>query len=199
MAQLYYRYGVLNSAKSANLIMAVHNYDKKNRRVIVLKPKIDTRSKPNIVESRVGISHSCIDFDKNENLFELVNTLNSKDIIHAVFVEEVQFITKEQAKQLHKIVHKLNIPTLGYGLKNTYIDGELFEGSKAMLFYADKIEEIKDVCEYCDKKATQNLRVVNGQPVYSGETIQIGNVNSDLEEYYVPVCGHHYYHPELKK
>ncbi|MBD3949399.1 thymidine kinase, partial [Aerococcaceae bacterium zg-1292] len=56
---------------------------------------------------------------------------------------------------------------------------------------ADKIEEIKTICWFCDKKASMNLRMVNGEPVYEGEQIQIGG-----NESYLPVCRKCYHQPK---
>ncbi|MCT7831455.1 MAG: thymidine kinase, partial [Lactobacillus iners] len=44
---------------------------------------------------------------------------------------------------------------------------------------------------YCGHKATMNLRINNGVPVYEGEQVQIGG-----DESYYPVCRHHYFNPE---
>ena len=57
-------------------------------------------------------------------------------------------------------------------------------------YYMLIIEEIKTICWYCHKKASMNMRVVDGKPVYTGEQIQIGG-----NESYYPVCRYHYSHP----
>ena len=49
-----------------------------------------------------------------------------------------------------------------------------------------KIEEIKTVCEKCDRKATMNLRTVDGKAVYEGDQVQIGD-----SEYHA-VCSYHH-------
>lgn len=197
-SKLYFKYGTLNSSKSSNLLMTAHNYESQGKRVLILKPKTDTRSTSNMVESRVGISHECIDISTNDNIINIIkendNIINNP--LHALLIEEAQFLSKEQVKQLHYIAHEMDIPVLAYGLKNTYIDGQLFEGSSALLFYADSLQEIKTVCQWCERKATQNLRVVDGEPIYDGEPIQIGDI-SQSKEYYIPVCGHHYFNPKL--
>ena len=51
-----------------------------------------------------------------------------------------------------------------------------------LLELADAIDELKTVCQYCNKKATLNMRLRNGIPINVGESIQIG------DEAYVPVC-----------
>ena len=63
-----------------------------------------------------------------------------------------------------------------------------------MAVHADKIDEVKTICWFCNKKATMNLRILNGQPQYVGDQVQIGG-----NESYLPVCRYHYLHPDLKQ
>ena len=194
MSKLYFRYGAMNSSKSANLLMVAHNYEEQGKKVIIFKPSLDTRSGESLVKSRVGIEHICKDICKDFNFYEYMKDAQDID---CVLVDESQFCTKEQIKQLTQVADKLNIPVLCYGLKNTYIDGELFEGSAALLYYADSIEEIKTVCQYCNRKAIMNLYLINGQPIYQGNKVQIGDVKG--EEKYVSVCREHYFNtPKIK-
>ncbi|MDO5742558.1 MAG: thymidine kinase, partial [Vagococcus sp.] len=94
-------------------------------------------------------------------------------------------------EQLAEIVDELDIPVMAFGLKNDFMN-ELFEGSKYLLLYADKIEELKTICWFCHRKAIMNLRISDGKPVYAGEQIQIGG-----NEAYFPVCRKHYKDPKL--
>ena len=120
-----------------------------------------------------------------------VNKMDRK--IYCVLIDEAQFLKKEHVLQLIKIVDELNIPVMAFGLKNDFRN-ELFEGSKYLLIYADKIEEMKTICWFCPHKATMNLRIHNGKAVYEGEQVQIGG-----NESYYPVCRKHYFHPQLKQ
>lgn len=109
-----------------------------------------------------------------------------------VLVDEAQFLDKDHVLQLAKIVDELDIPVMGFGLKNDF-QNELFEGSKYFLLYADKIEEMKTICWFCPRKAVMNLRIdENGKPVYTGEQIQIGGNDS-----YYPVCRKCHSNPPL--
>lgn len=92
-----------------------------------------------------------------------------------------------------RVVDDLDVPVMAFGLKNDFRN-ELFEGSKYLLLLADKIEEIKTICWYCSKKAIMVLRMVEGEPVYEGEQLQIGG-----NESYIPVCRKHYFHPLKNK
>lgn len=197
MAKLHFKYGCMESSKSANLLMTVHNYESQGKEVILLKPSLDTRSRTGKIESRIGLSHDCIDIDKDTNILDLLNvkSVNSLDTISAIIVDESNFLTKEQVKQLAYICDEYDIPIITYGLKNSYLDGELFEGSAALLYYAEKIEEIKTVCK-CGRKATMNLRILNGKPIYDGNIINCGDTK-EAEDYYVPVCRKHYFNPQI--
>ncbi|NFH40855.1 thymidine kinase [Clostridium sporogenes] len=195
MAQFYYKYGTMDSSKTANLLMAVHSYETKGDKVLILKPKTDTRSKSNIIESRIGLSHPCMDIHNNFDILDYVT--GSKDKIDAVFIDECQWLTLNQIIDLCRIVDTLNIPVLAYGLKNSYVKNELLEGAKYLLYYADKIEEIKNVCVYCGKKAIMNLRILNDNPIYNGNTTHIGDIK-ETKDYYIPVCRNHYLNPTIK-
>lgn len=193
MAKLYFRYGCLNSSKTANMLMVAHNYKEQDKKVLIFKPAVDTRTEKGIVKSRVGIETEAIVFNKEFNLYEYIREhIDAK----AILVDEAQFLTKEQVKELAIVADDFNIPVLCYGLKNTYVDGELFDGVKALIFYADKLEEVKTECYFCSKKATQNLRVIDGKPIYEGDFIKIGDINK-CEEYYISTCRKHYFSPPL--
>lgn len=194
MAKLFFKYGAMDSSKTANLLMTVHNYESQEADVLIFKPIDDTRSSRGMVESRVGLSHSCIDILKTDNLKNIYIKESKKNInIQAILIDESQFLTKQQVKQLCNIVDDFNIPVICFGLKNSYIDGELFEGSAALLYYAEKLEEIKNVC-YCGKKATMNLRILNGKPIYNGDIVNCGDTKTG-DDYYTSVCRKHYYNP----
>ncbi|WLR41689.1 thymidine kinase [Bacillus carboniphilus] len=181
MAQLFFKYGAMNSGKSIEILKVAHNYEEQNKPVLIFTSAVDTRDEVGYVSSRIGLRRKalCI-FDKT-NIYDMVKKYDPKP--YCVLVDEVQFLKKDHVLQLAEIVDKLKIPVMGFGLKNDF-QNELFEGSKYMLIYADKIEEMKTICWFCQKKATMNLRVDGqGKPVYTGDQIQIGGNDS-----YYPVC-----------
>ena len=196
MAKLYFRYGAMNSAKTANLLMVAHNYQNQGKNVIILKPDKDTRWNMTIeVKSRAIVDpQEAISVSGSEDLKKLVEDLLKEQSIFAILVEEAQFLAKDQVRQLAIIVDEHNIPVLCYGLRCSYIDGELFEGSSALLYWADTIEEVKNVCMYCSGKATKTLLKVNGIPQYRGEQVIMGDVVGD-EIVFTPVCRRHYLNP----
>jgi thymidine kinase len=198
ISQLYLRYGAMNCGKSAHLLMVAHNYEEQEKRVLLFKPFSDTRSAKGFIESRTGMKHECIDIDEHFNFSTYINTLVSHHKqIDCILIDEGHWLTKEQVKQLCNTVDYVNIPIIIYCLKNSYVDGELLEGVKYLLYYADKIEELKTVCVWCDKKSIMNLRILNGKPIYDGNTTHVGDVEVG-EDFYLPTCRKHYFNPVLK-
>ena len=190
MAQLFFKYGAMNSGKSIEIIKVAHNYEEQNKKVIIFTPAIDDRYKTGYVASRIGLKRKAIPIHDDTNIFEIVE--KQKDELSCVLIDEVQFVSKEHVLQMAKIVDELNIPVMGFGLKNDF-QNNLFEGSKYMLLYADKIEEMKTICWFCEKKAIMALRVdENNRPVREGDQIQIGGNDS-----YYPVCRRHHKNPPL--
>jgi len=196
MAKLYFRYGAMNSAKTANLLMVAHNYKNQNKNIVILKPDKDTRWGMTVeVKSRaIADSQEAISVSSSQNMLELIYEILETQEIAAILVEEAQFLSKEQVRQLAIIVDEKNIPVLCYGLRCSYIDGALFEGSEALMYWADTIEEIKNVCIYCSSKATKNLLRIKGVPQYSGTQVIMGDIDGD-EIKFSPVCRKHYLNP----
>jgi len=197
MAKLYFRYGAMNSGKTANLLMVADNYLKQGKEVLILKPNKDTRWDMVMVKSRaIREALPATLVADGEDLFVLVENKHKQTPLNAVLVEEAQFLTAKQVRDLAIVVDELNLPVLCYGLRCSFIDGELFSGSAALMYWADTIEEIKNVCQFCNRKATMNLLKINGVPQYGGESsVVIGDVEGGDEVLFTPVCRHHYLHP----
>ncbi|MCL1631283.1 thymidine kinase [Sporolactobacillus sp. CPB3-1] len=191
MAQLFFKYGAMNSGKSIEIIKVAHNYEEQGKSVLLFTSGVDNRDEVGSISSRIGFKRRAIPIFAGTDIFAAV-----KDHLpapHCVLIDEVQFLSKKHVLQLADIVDQLHIPVMGFGLKNDFRN-ELFEGSKYMLLYADKIEEMKTICWFCERKATMNLRIdENGKPIYTGDQIQIGG-----NESYYPVCRHCYHHPPIR-
>ncbi|PWF99517.1 thymidine kinase [Levilactobacillus bambusae] len=189
MAQLFYTYGAMNSGKTMEILKVAHNYEEQGKHVLILTSGLDDRKGVGEVASRIGESRTAEPIFETTNIYDEVAQMGLT--CSCVLIDEAQFLKKEHVLQLAKIVDELRIPVMAFGLKNDFRN-ELFEGSKYLLLYADKIEEMKTICWFCAKKAIMNLRIHDGQPVYEGEQVQIGG-----NESYFPVCREHYFNPPL--
>ncbi|MAK34456.1 MAG: thymidine kinase [Acidiferrobacter sp.] len=186
MAKLYFYYSAMNAGKTTNLLQSRHNYAERGMNTLVIKPRIDSRSGENRVRSRIGLEAEAVDVDPSVNLLGLVQNASEGQPIHCVLVDEAQFLSADQVDQLTEVVDALNIPVLAYGLRTDFL-GALFEGSRQLLALADELREIKTVC-HCGRKATMVVRFDGeGQPMHSGDQIQIGG-----NETYVSMCRRHF-------
>lgn len=189
MAQLFFRYGTMNSGKSIEILKVAHNYEEQNKTIILMTSAVDTRTGVGIVSSRIGLQRDAIPVATETNIFDLVQETDPNAA--CVLIDEAQFLNRKHILQCARIVDEMNIPVMAFGLKNDFRN-HLFEGSESLLLYADKIEEMKTICWFCRRKATMNLRVHEGKPVYEGKQVQVGG-----NESYYPVCRQHYFHPNL--
>ena len=191
MAQLYYKYGTMNSGKTIEILKVAHNYEEQGKPVVIMTSALDTRDGFGIVSSRIGMRREAVAIEDETDIFGFIEQMDPKP--YCVLIDEAQFLRRHHVYDLARVVDELGVPVMAFGLKNDFRN-ELFEGSKHLLLLADKIDEVKTICQYCSKKATMVLRTSDGQPVYEGEQIQIGG-----NESYIPVCRHHYFNPLLKE
>ncbi len=189
MAQLYYKYGTMNSGKTIEILKVAHNYEEQGKPVVIMTSALDTRDGFGKVSSRIGMKREAVAIDDEMDVFGFIEKMHPKP--YCVLIDEAQFLRRHHVYDLARVVDELGVPVMAFGLKNDFRN-ELFEGSKHLLLLADKIEEIKTICQYCSKKATMVLRTQDGKPTYEGEQIQIGG-----NETYIPVCRKHYFHPEI--
>jgi thymidine kinase len=159
----------MNAGKSTEILKIAHNYEEQNKKVLLLTPSIDDRYGRGKITSRMGLQRDALICNGNTDLY----SISKEKQPDCILVDEGQFLSREQVVLLTKIVDQLNIPVIVYGLKNDYRN-RLFSGSEALLLFADKIEEIKAVCWYCQKKATMLIKFKDGKAVSEGPQIEIG-------------------------
>jgi thymidine kinase len=187
VAKLYFYYSTMNAGKSTALLQASHNYEERGMRTLLYTARIDHRDGGRI-HSRIGIEREARHFDQGFDLRkDILSELNVGPLA-CVLVDESQFLTPEQVKQLASVVDDMNVPVLCYGLRTDF-RGELFPGSAQLLAWADNLVELKSIC-HCGRKAIMVVRVKSdGTAERQGAQIEIGG-----NERYVPLCRRHFSH-----
>lgn len=176
---LKFYYGVMNSGKSASLLMSTFQKEKDGYGCLILKP-YEERDK-NLISSRVGLERECITFTPEDDLLTLVANLGLEYYpINYIYVDECQFLTKEQVKQLWKL-SQINIEVMCFGLKTNF-KNELFDSVETLMVYADKIKTIQPAsgCQRCKGIATTHLLIVDGKGVLDYPTKFEGDVEGDI-------------------
>ena len=182
MAALHFIYSTMNAGKSTALLQASHGYRERGLETMVFTSSKDDRYGESEVVSRVGLRSPAHTYSESDNILKMVHDENEKHELSCILIDEAQFLTKDQVKQLGKIVDELKITVMAFGIRTDF-QGELFEGSKYLLAWADKLKELRAVC-HCGSKATMIVRVSeDGTIMRSGNQVEIGG-----NERYLSLC-----------
>lgn len=187
MGKLTFTYACMGAGKTTQMLTMFDQYKRRKKKPIIIKPCMDVREG---VFTGWGITKSRI--TKNEeptyyykNLKEELEKLD----YGVLFVDEVQFLSREDVLTLCDVCDKKDVDVFCFGLK-TDTTGNLFEGSRYLLALADNLNEIQTPCEIegCNCNATCHIRYINGVRDTDGRSVAIetGDVT------YKAVCRKHW-------
>lgn len=186
MAKLHFHYSTMNAGKSTVLLQAAHNYREGGMVPYLVTARLDARAGEGRIASRIGISAEADTFSPGEDLYAKIESRLAEGPVACVFVDEAQFLSRDQVWQLACAVDDLKVPVMAYGLRVDF-RGELFPGSAALLAWADEMREVRTIC-HCGKKATMVVRLgADGAALKEGEQVVIGG-----NETYRSLCRKHW-------
>lgn len=186
MSKIYFYYSSMNAGKTTALLQSSYNYRERGMNTLLFTAAIDNRYGAGKITSRIGLSMDATSFSVDDDLYEITRIEHEKEQVHCVLVDEAQFLSEKQVFQLSEVTDRLDIPVLAFGLRTDFL-GNLFEGSRALLAWADELKELKTIC-HCGKKATMVVRLdENNNPVREGSQIEIGG-----NDRYISMCRKHF-------
>ena len=186
MAKLHFFYSTMNAGKSTSLLQSNHNYKENGLDTLIFLPNETSELSGGRIVSRIGLKAKAVIAQKDFNFYNYIKE-NKSEKLSCILIDEAQFLTKEQVRQLGQVADKLNYPVMCYGIRTDF-RGELFEGSSELLALADNLIELKTICSICNRKATMVVRKDN-----SGKVLTIGSkVVVGGNDIYMPVCRKHY-------
>ena len=156
----------MNSGKSDTLIKTAYNYEECGLKVVVVKPKLDTKSSHSVTARGGHTRKVDIRTDDSTDLAKLI-----KPDTACVLVDEAQFLTPRQISQLFYVAKVQNISVICYGLRADFRT-KMFPGSKRLFELADNTEKLPTMC-FCGSQAEFNTRKVNGEYVFKGDQVAI--------------------------
>jgi len=204
---LIFKYAMMNTSKTANLLMTAHSLSNiRNKVVVLVKPAIDDRNGKDIIFSRIGLKATA-DIVLEPNNFPLEVVVNQKNeavveeaqnlikMADIILVDEAQFLSIKNVEKLRELASKNKISIVCYGLLTDY-RSKLFFGSKRLIELADVRTEITNEvsiasnCSIChNSKAIINSKFIDHN---NGcvEIIKNGSSLPDIgsEEKYRPLC-----------
>lgn len=193
MGKLVFNYGCMGSGKTTAMLTKFDSYKRRGKKPIIVKPCIDNRE-GNFVGW--GITKSRITkYEEPSYYYEDLSSELSKLDFNTLFVDEAQFLTKEDVMVLCKVAEEKEV--ICYGLR-TDVNGDLFSGAASLLALADETNEIEVLCEIngCSHKAVAHIRYINGvreKGIMKPVAIETENIT------YKSVCRHHWMNEESQE
>ena len=137
------------------------------------------------ISSRIGIKADAHLYSLTDDLHSWIMREHKRKKLDCVFVDEAQFLSREQVWQLARVADRLGIPVMCFGLRTDF-QGRLFEGSSELLAIADNLREIRTIC-HCGRKATMVVRQSE-----DGRALTRGDQVSIEKSIYVSLCRRHW-------
>lgn len=188
MSKLYFTYAAMNAGKSAILLQAAHNYRERGMEVMLWTSGHHAASPDDEmaeIESRIGLRAPAHVYRDGTDLFEAIRAQKQAGPLDAIFLDEAQFLARDQVWQLARVCDDLGVPVLCYGLRTDF-QGVLFAGAAELMAIADDLREARTIC-HCGRKATMVLRrTADGKAVIEGA--QVGVEKGD----YISLCRQHW-------
>ena len=176
----------MNAGKSTSLLQSNHNYKENGLNTMIFLPNETSKLSKGQIVSRIGLKAKAVIANKDFNFINFIKN-NKSENLSCILIDEAQFLTKEQVRQLGLVADRLNYPVMCYGIRTDF-RGELFEGSSELLALADNLIELKTICSLCNRKATMVVRKDDsGKVVTEGSKVVVGG-----NDIYMPVCRKHY-------
>ncbi|MBA8880599.1 thymidine kinase [Phyllobacterium myrsinacearum] len=185
MAKLYFSYSTMNAGKSTMLLQASYNYQERGMRTMMFTAAHYAENGIGVISSRLGVTAAAELYRDEDNLFERIASAHGENPLSCVFVDEAQFLTREQVWQLARVADRLHLPVMCFGLRTDF-QGKLFPGSAELLAIADTLREIRTIC-HCGSKATMVVRHDS-----AGNAIVEGDQVSIEKSVYVSLCRKHW-------
>jgi len=155
--------GCMSAGKSSELIRRIERARLAYLPTIIFRPATDTRSKPNHVESRNGLTSQAIVVESPKDMLKYSS--------HAVVIgiDECQFFDGDLVDVVHTLLRQKK-KVIAAGLDLDY-RGKPFGPVPHLLALADRIDKLLAVCRKCGSDfACRTQRVV-----HSNEQILVGD------------------------
>ncbi|WP_169196497.1 thymidine kinase [Devosia sp. MC1541] len=185
MAKLYFSYAAMNAGKSTLLLQAAYNYRERGMNPLLYTSALYADGGEGLISSRIGISEPAQLYATQDDVYQSVKDQHEAAKVDCVFVDEAQFLTRDQVWQLARVSDRLKIPVMCYGLRTDF-QGKLFPGSMELLAIADILREIRTICT-CGAKATMVVR-----QDMSGRVLTAGDQVSIEKSVYLSLCRKHW-------
>jgi thymidine kinase len=167
--------GCMFCGKTDEMLRLLRRFSIAGRRVLLVKPRLDTRTDADRVFSRSGAQHEAVTVDDSSQIEAVAG---EADI---VAIEEGQFFDE----RLPDVVERL--ASAGKQVIVTGLDRDFrgipFGAMPRLMALADQVTKLTAICVICGEPATRTQRLIGGQPASSDSPlIVIGGLGDETYE-----------------
>ena len=167
--------GCMFCGKTDEMLRLLRRFSIAGRTVVLVKPRLDTRTGDGTVVSRSGAQHTALAVDNSREIEHLVG---HSDI---VAIEEGQFFDED----LPVVVSRL--ADAGKQVVVTGLDQDFrgipFGPMPRLMALADQVTKLTAICVVCGEPATRTQRLIDGQPAPADSPlIVIGGLGDEKYE-----------------
>jgi thymidine kinase len=167
--------GCMFCGKTDEMLRLLRRFSIAGRQVVLVKPRLDTRTDEVTVVSRSGAEHRAVTVDRSAEIEAAVGTAD------IVAIEEGQFFDEE----LPEVVEAL--AAAGKQVIVTGLDrdfrGVPFGTMPRLLALADQVTKLTAICMVCGEPATRTQRLIDGAPApEDSPLIVIGGMGDETYE-----------------
>jgi thymidine kinase len=179
--------GCMFCGKTDEMLRLLRRFSIAGRQVVLVKPRLDTRTDEVTVVSRSGAEHRAVTVDHSA---EIESAVGPADI---VAIEEGQFFD-EALPEVVEALAASGKQVIVTGLDRDF-RGIPFGTMPRLLALADQVTKLTAICMVCGEPATRTQRLIDGEPAPADSPlIVIGGLG---DETYEARCRLHHVVPGL--
>jgi thymidine kinase len=167
--------GCMFCGKTDEMLRLLRRFSIAGRQVVLVKPRLDTRTDEVTVVSRSGAQHRAVTVDRSA---EIEDAVGMADI---VAIEEGQFFD-EGLPDVVEALAATGKQVIVTGLDRDF-RGVPFGTMPRLLALADQVTKLTAICMVCGEPATRTQRLIDGEPAPADSPlIVIGGLGDETYE-----------------
>jgi thymidine kinase len=181
--------GCMSSGKTDALFRLMRRAEYARRRILLVRPDIDTRTPPEYAESRSRARYPSTTVAADDP-WRIVQLARDSDA-DLVGIDEAEFFVPEIIEAVEAL-RKSGRHVIVTGL-NLDFAGRPFGSMPDLMARADEVTSLTAICVICGETATRTQRLVNGRPAAIDDPlVVIGGMDATAVETYEARCNHHH-------
>jgi len=169
--------GCMFSGKTDELLRLLRRAEIAGRRIILVRPTVDIRTRPELVESRSGVAFRARAVADSSEIPAIVSTERAS----VVAIDEAQFFDAGLPDIAELLAAEGRTVVLS-GLDQDFL-GRPFNAMPTLLALADQVTKLTAICTVCGAEATRTQRMVGGRPAAMDDPlIVVGGMHDDRYE-----------------